>query len=60
MGRAVPLLSSVPSCHVTGLPLPLLLSGRKVIKIMVQHESYDNYRVINLSMSGFILLGNFQ
>jgi hypothetical protein len=53
MGRAVSLLSSV-------LTLSLLLSGREVIKIMLQQESYDHYRVIYLSMSGFILLRNFQ
>jgi hypothetical protein len=61
MGRAVSLLPSVPPYLVTRLPFfSLLRSGRKVIKIMLQQESYDNCHVTYLSMSGCILLRNFQ
>jgi len=59
MGRDVSLLPSVTSFHGTGLPLSLLLSGLKVIKIILHQESYDNCHVIELSMSSFILLRSF-
>jgi hypothetical protein len=60
MGTAVSPLPSVPSCHGTWLPLSLLLSGRKVIKLTLQQERYDNYHVLYLSMPGFIFLRKFK